>query len=130
MKKYLFFLLLLLPILFSTPGFSQRFLGAVSAGINLSQVDGDEVYGFKKVGFNGGPSIIVPFGKDGKWTVSLELLFSMNGAYQKGGTDTVAPDTNQPASYYGYKLNLNYIQIPLMFHFTDKKIIAGGLGFA
>ncbi len=131
MKKYFFFLTLLLPLLLSNPGFSQRFLGAISAGMNLSQVDGDEVYGFKKVGFNGGPSIIVPFGRDGKWTVTMEILFSMNGSYQKTYVpDTVAPDTNLPASYFGYKLNLNYIQIPLLVHFTDKKIIAGGLGFA
>ncbi|NQV02620.1 MAG: hypothetical protein HQ542_08245, partial [Bacteroidia bacterium] len=57
------------------------------------------------------------------------LLFSMNGAYQKGA-DTAQSDSSQPASYSGYKLNLNYIQIPLMVHFTDKKIIAGGFGFA
>jgi hypothetical protein len=130
MNRVLLILLISIPVLFSNPGYSQRFLGALSAGINLSQVDGDEVYGFKKVGFNGGPSVIVPFGRDGKWTVTMELLFSMNGAYQKGFTDTVAPDTNQPASYSGYKLNLNYIQIPLLVHFTDKKIIAGGVGFA
>jgi len=131
MNKYLLFLLILLPLLFTKPVFSQRFLGAFSAGINLSQVDGDEVYGFKKVGFNGGPSVILPFGKDGKWSVTMELLFSMNGAYEKTYIpDTVAPDTNLPASYYGYKLNLNYIQVPLIFHFTDKKIIAAGLGFA
>ena len=130
MNRILLVILISLPFFFVNQGFSQRFLGALSAGINLSQVDGDEVYGFRKIGFNGGPSVIVPFGKEGKWTVTLELLFSMNGAYQKGYTDTVAPDTSVPASYSGYKLNLNYIQIPLMVHFTDKKIIAGGLGFA
>ncbi|MBL7137406.1 MAG: PorT family protein [Bacteroidales bacterium] len=132
MKKFLLSLLVLLSFLFPGTGnlYSQRILGALSAGINLSQVDGDEVYGFKKVGFNGGPSIIIPFGKKQRWSVTMELLFSMNGSYQKGGTDTVQPDPNQPASYSGYKLNLNYIQIPVMVHFTDKKIIAGGLGFA
>ncbi|MFH1296764.1 MAG: outer membrane beta-barrel protein [Bacteroidota bacterium] len=99
--------------------------------MNLSQVDGDEVYGFKKVGFNGGPSIIIPIGKERRWSVTMEMLFSMNGAYQKGGSainDTI--DTAVPVYYNGYKLNLNYIQVPLMVHFTDKKIIAGGLGFA
>lgn len=112
--------------------YSQRILGAISAGINLSQVDGDEVYGFKKAGFNGGPSVIIPFGKEGRWTVTMELLFSMTGSYQKGGSylpDSLA-DSSQPASYNGYKLNLNYLQVPVMVHFTDRKIIAGGLGFA
>lgn len=129
MTKFYSYSLFLIVFTFSISGYSQRFLGALSAGINLTQVDGDEVYGFKKVGFNGGPSIIVPFGKDGKWSVTMEILFSMNGSSQKSA-DTVIPDLTQPASYNGYKLNLNYIQIPLLVHFTDKKIIAGGLGFA
>ena len=33
-----------------TMGFSQRFIGSVIAGGNMSQVDGDEVFGFKKIG--------------------------------------------------------------------------------
>ncbi|MBC8315957.1 MAG: PorT family protein [Bacteroidales bacterium] len=132
-KKYLFFLFFFLLIFVSEEVCSQRFQGAIAAGINLSQVDGDEVYGFKKVGFNGGPSIIFPFGKNKNWSVTMEILFSMNGAYQKGDPaipDTLPPDTTVPLSYNGYKLNLNYVQIPLMVHFTDKKIIAGGVGFA
>ena len=112
---------------------AQRILGALSAGINLSQVDGDEVYGFNKIGFNGGPSIIIPFGKNKNWSVTMEILFSMNGAYQKGeaynpADTTVKPDTTVPASYNGYKLNLNYVQVPLLIHYTDKKVISGGLG--
>lgn len=130
MKKLLFPLFLFLLVI-SVSVHAQRFLGAVSAGINLSQVDGDEVYGFKKIGFNGGPSIIIPFGKDGKWSVTMEILYSMMGSYQKTNIpDTVVPDSSKPASYFGYKLNLNYIQVPLLVHFTDKKIIGLGAGFA
>ena len=133
MKRYLILLLFSLIFLLSNESLSQAFQGAISAGINISQVDGDEVYGFRKVGFNGGPSIIVPLGKQKKWSISREILCSMCGAYQKGGpaiSDTLPPDTTVPLSYNGYKLNLNYVQIPLMVHFTDKKIIAGGVGFA
>ena len=132
-KKYFFLIVVSLLIFRSEEASSQRFQGAIAAGINLSQVDGDEVYGFKKVGFNGGPSIIFPFGKNKNWSVTMEILFSMCGAYQKGGTpapDTLPPDTTIPLSYNGYKLNLNYVSVPLMVHFTDKKIIAGGVGFA
>jgi len=129
LNKYLISILFLFLISSTTEIYSQRFLGAVSAGINLSQVDGDEVYGFKKVGFDGGPSIIFPFGKDKKWSLTMEILFSMNGAYEKG-SDTIPPDPSKPAWYYGYKLNLNYVQVPILVHFTDKKLIAGGLGFS
>lgn len=111
--------------------FSQHILGAVSAGINLSQVDGDEVYGFKKVGFNGGPSVIIPFGKDKKWSITLELLFSQLGSRQRSvysATDTIVKKDSLKF-YDGYRLSLNYVQIPVIVHFTDRRFIAGGLGF-
>ena len=121
--------LLVLVFLVSCNGYSQRILGAVSAGVNLSQVDGDEKYGFKKVGLNLGPSVIIPFGKNKKWSFSMELLFSQIGSRQKSQyqNDTVV-DTTKGGYYDGYKLNLTYVQIPFMVHFTDKKIIAGGVG--
>ena len=116
--------------IFSVESFSQRFLGAVSAGINLSQIDGDEVYGFKKIGLNIGPSVIFPFGKDKKWSLSMELLFSQQGSTQKSvntARDTISSDTGH---YDGYRLTLNYIQVPLILHFTDKRIVAVGVGFS
>jgi hypothetical protein len=135
-KRFTFLLAVLLivsGVFLNNTTHAQRILGALSAGINLSQVDGDEVYGFNKIGFNGGPSIIIPFGKNKNWSVTMEILFSMNGAYQKGeaynpADTTVVPDTTVPASYNGYKLNLNYVQVPLLVHYTDKKVISGGLG--
>ena len=82
-RRFIFLFIFSFSLIFSERSFSQHFLGAISAGINLSQVDGDEVYGFKKVGFNGGPSVIIPFGKDKKWSVTIELLFSQLGSRQK-----------------------------------------------
>ena len=118
--------------LFSVQSFSQRFLGALSVGMNLTQVDGDEVYGFKKVGLNIGPSVILPFGKNKKWSVTLELLYSQQGSRQKSiyaAKDTIS-DSAHTGYYDGYRLSLNYIQVPIMIHFTDKRIIAGGVGFS
>jgi hypothetical protein len=129
-KKYLLSVIFLLFVIFiSHNGYAQRILGAVSAGMNLTQVDGDEKYGFKKVGLNIGPSVIIPFGKSKKWSVTMELLFSQLGSHQK---EQYANDTAAPldSGYYdGYKLKLNYVQIPVMVHFKDKNIIAGGVGF-
>jgi hypothetical protein len=97
--------------------------------MNLSQVDGDEKYGFKKAGLNIGPSVIIPFGKDKKWSVTMELLFSQLGSRQKEQyvNDSIA-DTTTSEYYDGYKLKLTYVQIPVMVHFKDKNIIAGGVG--
>ena len=125
------FLFLLTTILLFISGHlvAQHFLGAVSAGMNLTQVDGDEVFGYKKAGFTGGPSIIFPFGKNKKWSVTMELLYSQLGSRQKPqlpASDTIKDSTR---IYDGYRLSLNYVQIPVLVHFTDKRIIAGGLGF-
>ncbi len=60
----------------------------------------------------------------------MELLFSQLGSRQKSQyqNDTVV-DTTKGGYYDGYKLKLTYVQVPLLVHFTDKKIIAGGIGF-
>lgn len=109
---------------------AQWIYGALSSGINLTQVDGDEEYGYKKVGFTGGPSVIKPFGKNRNWSVTMELLFSMKGSRQR--SEYIANDSVIDSVNYndGYKLDLNYVEIPLMVHFTDKKIIAAGVGFS
>lgn len=113
---------------------AQRFLGAFSFGGNVSQVDGDEVYGYRKYGFNFGPSVIMPFGKDGKFSVTMELLFSQLGAYQKGeySNDTLIDTTFLKQRNFfppdGYNLRLNYVQIPVIVHYTDNNVIAAGIG--
>jgi hypothetical protein len=45
--KYLLIIALLLAL--SPKLFAQRFKGAVMGGMNISQVDGDEVYGYKSI---------------------------------------------------------------------------------
>jgi hypothetical protein len=114
---------LLLLFAVTQKSYSQAFQGAVAIGSNLTQVDGDEVFGFKKFGLNASAIAIVPF-KD-KWSVSLEACFNQKGAYQKYPREML-PDKELPY----YKLTLNYAEIPLMLHFTDKGFLTFGLGFS
>ena len=82
-----------------------------------------------RLGLNIGPSAIIPFGKNKQWSVTLELLFSQLGSRQKNvnaKADTVY--LTHPKYYDGYRLSLNYVQIPVIVHFTDKRFIAGVLG--
>ena len=118
-RPFLFIFLLLAGMFLSERIFAQRFLGGLSAGINLTQVDGDIFYGYSKVGFNVGPMVAVPFGKNRKWSASLELLYSQKGSRHKGSADS----TN-------YSLRLDYAEVPVLIHFTDKKLISGGVGFS
>lgn len=119
------FRLLFLPVFFLALVFSgekacsQSVLGALSVGINLTQVDGDEFFGYHKVGLNVGPMVILPFGPKKNWSVSMELLYSQKGSHHKGQTDTTT-----------YWLKQDYAEIPVLFHFTDKKVISVGVGFS
>ena len=102
---------------------AQIIKGEAILGFNLSQVDGDEVYGFKKFGANVGAGILIPFTKNGKWEVSFEALFAQKGSYQ-------GPQYSDSAASGEYKLILNYAEVPVLVIFTDKELISGGLGFA
>ncbi|HNS18032.1 MAG TPA: porin family protein [Bacteroidales bacterium] len=99
---------------------AQVIKGAIIAGFNLSQVDGDEIYGFKKFGANVGASAIIPLADH--WEVSLETLFSQKGSRQ-------GPQRDDSISGE-YKLKLNYLDIPLVVHYNDKDRLMFGLGFS
>jgi len=129
-RRFTLIFLLSFFLVYSNHSYSQHILGAFSAGVNLSQVDGDQVYGYNKVGLNIGPSVIIPFGKNKRWSVTLELLFSQLGSRQKNLNTTKDTLIKGPYLYYdGYRLSLNYVQIPVLVHFTDKRFIALGAGF-
>jgi hypothetical protein len=130
-RRFIFLFIVSFSLIFSDQLFSQHILGAISAGVNLSQVDGDQVYGYNKVGLTIGPSVIIPFGKMKTWSVTLELLYSQLGSLQKNENTAVDTIYKKPPLYYdGYRLSLNYVQIPVIVHYTDKRFIAGGVGFS
>jgi hypothetical protein len=119
-QRFFFFLLFITAFFFfSSEGKAQRFLGAVSLGMNLTQVDGDEYFGYNKFGLNVGPMVAMPFGKNKNWSVSMELLYSQKGSKHNGSTDSTS-----------YRLVQDYAEVPVLIHFTDKKVISGGLGFS
>jgi hypothetical protein len=116
--KYLIGLIML--VLLSSAGYSQIIKGAVMAGMNLSQVDGDEIYGFHKFGLNIGASAIVPVAN--KWEASIETIFTQKGSYQKPHYDDSLTGE--------YKLKLNYLEVPVLFHYNDKNRVAFGVGLS
>lgn len=124
-------ILLLILILVSSYGFSQRIKGALIAGMNISQVDGDEIYGFNKVGLNVGTAAILPLGKNFSFTV--ETLFSQKGSYQSKQYEQEVTDTAGNVIYNlngQYNLKLNYLEVPFLIHYTDRDIISAGVGFS
>jgi len=131
MKKYIYWILLLL----SGTAFqshAQAVKGALIGGVNLSQVDGDEIYGFNRVGANVGAAAIIPF--TDMWSLTLETIFSMEGSRQKGvegewkeGSDKYPPPYDTGWFYINgaYDLHLDYVRVPIVFHYNDRNL---GLG--
>jgi hypothetical protein len=100
---------------------AQIVKGELILGGNITQVDGDECYRFRKPGVHVGAGALIPL--TSYLDVGLEVLFNQKGAY-KG--DSI----NQHLGLYTgtYKLNLNYAEIPVMIYLTDKDRYSLGVG--
>lgn len=84
---------------------AQRFGGGIHLAGVLSQIDGDDAYGFNKAGFEAGV-----YGKAKLSRISdLEIHFSYN---QRGSRSTID-------DIRVVKFNLNYIDIPVLFVLKD-----------
>lgn len=100
--------------------FAQNIKGGLTLGFNASQVDGDEVFGYHKYGFNTGAFATIPLAHN--FSVSIETLFNQKGAYQRPWiTDSLSGQ---------YKLILDYLDVPVLLQYTDKDIIKFGAGFS
>lgn len=105
---------------------SQRFQAAIAGGFNTSNVQGDDVYGFRKYGGNAGIMAIVPFSDH--LHGSLEIGFSQKGAYHKPGGRGM--DYRKKHDYDGYKIILDYLEIPVLIHYQDKNQMNFGAGIS
>jgi len=115
-------IMLLLFMFLQNSIYAQNIRGEFIGGFNLAQVDGDEVVGYRKIGFNGGFGAALPFSKN--WYVSVETIFNQKGAYKK------YPLNSNNLSLPYYNLRLNYAEIPLLVHYNDKNQITAGLGLS
>jgi hypothetical protein len=105
---------------------AQRIQVAIIGGANLSQVDGDEIFGFNKLGINTGLAAVVPFGEHIQ--LSIETLYSQKGSYQGKQYEDV--DSAGNVTTGEYKVNLDYLEVPVLLMYNDKDIITGGIGFS
>lgn len=118
MKRGLAAAIFFMALTFQVQG--QQIKAALLAGMNLGQVDGDEVYGFYKPGLNLGVQAMAPLGNN--LFLTLETNFNQKGAYQ--GKQSIDSLTRE------YNLRLNYVEVPVIFQYNDKDILTAGVGFA
>lgn len=91
----------------------QTFTGMLVAGANLSQIDGDELLGFHKIGLNTGLRANARLSE--RWSLSLEMLYSQQGSRRA--------TNDNPGAVYD-KIRLNWVEAPVMINFSDWKILA------
>jgi hypothetical protein len=90
---------------------------AIIGGMNVSQVDGDGIAGFRKFGANGGAAAFVDLTKG--FSASFEILYSMRGAKSS---------PNQTATGQLLNWNLDYIEVPFMVNYNDRDKAIFGVG--
>lgn len=99
---------------------AQIVKGEVFFGGNACQVDGDECFGYKKIGLHAGVGALIPITN---WMdIGMEVLFNQKGAYKR---DSITYGNAYP---HAYNLSLNYAEVPVMVYFTDKESVSFGIG--
>lgn len=104
-------------LIFNLPAFSQKdakpFNMLLTAGITGCQVHGDSYSGYDKLGGTAGVGVSYEFSK--KFAASFGMLFIQKGA--KHNQDPAKGDLHY------YNLSLNYVELPLLFTYTYKKLM-------
>lgn len=121
MKKIIFILLFLSTCVYTSQA-QNRFRPGLKAGIATSQVHGDTYTGFDKFGFVGGATLNAKINE--KWSAQFEILFVQKGSKFVGNVSK--GDTRY------YLMQLNYIEVPILFHYQHKKFIfeiGPGIGY-
>ena len=109
MRRNSIIMLLTFLFLFAV-GYSQEeregFHGGVRVGLNASQISGDDLVGFNKMGASAGVFVNHSIIPSGRLKLQLELNFSMKGSHSK------APASRETNDFY--VLNLGYVEMPLL----------------
>jgi hypothetical protein len=107
----IFFLILLISTNLSLYG--QSFYGGINIGTTLSQVDGDTYGGYHKIQPLGGVYVRNTFNDN--WGASLGIFYK-----HKGSKEVQKDEDNYVTRFY--KMNLQYIELPVMLNYKIKKI--------
>lgn len=99
----------------------SRFYGGLRVGFTASQISGDDLSGFHKVGAHAGLFVNHAIIPSGRLKLQLELDFTMKGSH------TYTPK-NQISDNF-YSLTLGYVEMPLMLVWTAGKWLLWGQPF-
>ncbi|MDL2309215.1 PorT family protein, partial [Bacteroidales bacterium OttesenSCG-928-C03] len=89
-------------------------------------------------GFNAGASVSLACNQRQSWFVTVELLYTQKGSFQKALVDSMNAFRTENIDYsvplnnkVKYKVNLDYVEVPVLAHYEDPNTgWALGLGFS
>jgi hypothetical protein len=118
MNKIAINIFLLIGIAFTSIAQDKKFNLVLVAGMNASQVNGDKLAGFDKIGLITGAGINRQVNKKLAW--QFEILYAEKGSKDVASASNIQLDT---------LFKFNYIEIPLMVNYTiyDKLQLQGGI---
>lgn len=98
---------------------AQKFKAGFITGLNTSQISGDQISGYNKLGGKLGTFINYPLNKNCNFQVELQLS-------QKGSKKPYIENSPQT-----YSFQLNYLEIPISFDYKVRKFLSveSGLSF-
>ena len=99
----------------------SRFYGGVRVGFTATQISGDDLSGFHKIGAHAGLFVNHAIHPSGKLKLQLELDFTMKGSH------SYTPKNQIEDNYYS--LTLGYVEMPLMLVWTAGKWTLWGQPF-
>jgi Outer membrane protein beta-barrel domain len=110
------------PMLYTAADYKREglFKAWFHAGINGSQIDGDNYAGYNQIGLDAGVGAMLRFHKYLAFTMSLD--YSMKGARQQLRQDPNVPTLSK------YQVQWDYVEVPVMLHVIDKELVMFGLG--
>ena len=112
MKHTKRFFLVMLVCLFAVGGQAQNFRGGLRAGFTATQMSGDELSGFHKMGAYAGGFVNWRFMQNPRWAIQPEINFVM-----KGSSAFLRPDKNGNIGNK-YVLTLYYLEVPALAKFS------------
>lgn len=113
MRALLFTFLIAFPVFLK----AQVFKAGITAGPTFSQIEGDVVAGFYKVGFQAGVVSDVYINDQFSW--GIEILYSKRGSASAFNPTTTDGD---------FRIRMDYVEVPLIFKYNDKNKMTGYVG--
>lgn len=99
-------------IVYTAQAQERRFDAAILMGGNAAQVDGDNLYGYHKIGLRTGLQVSARLSD--RWALSMGMIYNQKGS--RASKDELF--------FYYNKVNFNTIDVPVMIQISDWKFRA------